>query len=287
MSSPGSAWRLRSGPRSGYRALVELAAIAALMLSTPTRAAVFDEVVGTANAATVSGPAPGEFYGPGTSTAGGVASASAADQISLLQTSATSQAFGIVTSTTEGHATFGSSFGNSLAAWNGVFTNTDTAGAEFLLTVAWARDFAVQAERPIDVFVPPDFPGNVEPHADATLTSLLSFGATQISFDALASDTYQFNVGFIGAGASLALQMSVSTSANIDAGSIYTCTTIDPGPDDCTFRPGVAHAFSEGTLVISDVSPVPEPSQALLLLAGLAILGSLMRRRGTGNDVRG
>ena len=229
MLFPAFVLQLRVGPGGGGWTLSGLAAIAALLMSGPARAAVFGDVAGTADAATVSGPAPSGFYGPVASTSGDVASALATDQTGLLQSGATSQALGSVSSTTEGHATFGSSFGNSLAAWNGVFTNTSAAGAHFLLTAQWDRNVTTQAQRPTDVFVPVVFPGNVEPLADATLTALLGFGATQINFDTLASGVYQFDVGFIGAGGTLGLQLSVASSASIDAGSDLRLHLYRPG----------------------------------------------------------
>src|SRR6185436_18843286 len=204
--------------RKGCQTLVGLTAMAALMLPLTSRAAVFSDVFGTADASTVSGPGPTDFYGPVLSTAGNVASSSAADQIGLLQSSAASDAVGSVSSSTEGHATFSSSFGTSLGSWNGTYTNPTGAGSEFVLTAQWTRSVSSQAQRPTDVFVPQDFPGNVEPHADATLGGQFGYGATQVTFDSLAFGTYHFNVGFLAAGATLSLQLSVSSSASIDAG---------------------------------------------------------------------
>lgn len=107
----------------------------------------------------------------------------------------------------------------------------------------------------------------------------MTFGATPVFFDSLASGAYHFNVGLIGAGATLALQLSVGSGASVDAGSIYTCTSIEPGPDDCAFHPGSASAFSSGTLAITNLTPVPEPSLGVFLVGGLAVLGTLLRVR--------
>jgi hypothetical protein len=156
MSFSVFAWRRLGGSQQRVH-LVLLIAMAATLLSLPTRAAVFGDVSGTASAGS-SGPT--DFYGPVSSTSG---ESAVADFSGVVSSSAMSEALGSVSSSSTGSVAFGGGTGDSFAGWNGIFTNTSGVAADFVLTVQWTRDVSTSTQRPEDVFVPPSHPGTSSP----------------------------------------------------------------------------------------------------------------------------